>query len=217
VIEDEAISPAETLQRGVEYEGARRLPEAAECYLLAGSYSDAARVLNHLGWFYEAGLSLLLYLPPGESVVLRLPSELRRTCLDASVCFARAGARPEVVALLTSLGERTKAANLLVRAGLRQRAAALMRGDHSADSPWRPGVIGPLATRTGVLRRVQALALRSDPSYQPILQAPTAGTSGGFVRRQDVPPYVPERAPASPPPQTPPPWETEPPQVPFAA
>ncbi len=165
--------------------------EAAECYLRGGAYRDAARIMAHLGWFYEAGLTLLLPLPPSPIHVSELDPEMRQMALDASVYFARGGARPEMVALLSALGENARAASLLMRAGLRKRAAAIMRGDHLRESPWRPGMIGPLASHQGVMRRLQALALQRDPGYQVVYPMPDATPS-----RPDLP-AVPASSPPS--------------------
>lgn|GEM_PF-3187125 len=191
----EDVAAQNRRERGAAYEAEQHLPEAAECYLMGGAFSDAARVLNHLGWFYEAGLALLLYLPPGETNVLLLGDERRRLCMDASVCFARAGARPEVVALLSALGERQRAANLLSRAGLRNRAAAVMRGDHASESPWRAGVIGPLATLPGVLRRVQGVARRQNAGYRAAFVIPTGQEAEQLDQARPQPEYVPETLP----------------------
>jgi len=194
--EEFSSEAGEHVRAGERHEEAARPVEAAECYLRGGAYRDAARIMAHLGWFYEAGLTLLLPLPPGVIHVSELEPDTRQMCLDASVYFARGGARPEMVALLSALGENARAASLLMRAGLRARAAAIMRGDHLRESPWRPGMIGPLASHQGVMRRLQTLALQRDPDYQIVYPMPD-----GPQRRQ-------ERAPAEPPPPTPPPVET---------
>lgn len=164
--------PTEDRRAGFRWERAHRLPEAVECYLVGGGFADAARVLSHVGWFYEAGLSLLMYLPPGSTPVRGISPERKKLCLDAAVCFARAGARWEAVGLLAAFGEHVKAANLLIRAGLRQEAVGAMRGDHIAGSPWPEGVVGPLVTLPDLIRRIQDLARSGNPDYQPVVHAP---------------------------------------------
>lgn len=160
----------EDQQAGYRWERAHRLPEAVESYIAAGAYADAARVLNHLGWFYEAGLVLLLYLPPEEIHVSQLEGERKKVCLDASVCFARSGARVEAVGLLVSLGEHHKAANLLIRAGLRTEAVAAMRGESVEGSPWSMGYVSPLMSKSDVLARIQELAHGQNPLYESVVQ-----------------------------------------------
>ncbi len=161
-------------QAGYRWERANRLPEAVECYIVGGAYADAARVLNHLGWFYEAGLALLLYLPPDEVPVAELDSERKKVCLDASVCFARSGARVEAVGLLVSFGEHHKAANLLIRAGLRKEAVAAMRAEPIEGSPWPVGYVSPLMSQSEVLARIQELASEQNPRYEPVVHGAPA-------------------------------------------
>ncbi|MCO4769116.1 MAG: serine/threonine protein kinase [Deltaproteobacteria bacterium] len=159
----------EDQQAGFRWERAHRLPEAVECYLVGGAYADAARVLNHIGWFYEAGAALLLYLPPREIHVAMLDRERKKICLDASVCFARAGARIEAVGLLVSFGEHHKAASLLIRAGLRREAVAAMRGEPVEGSPWPQDYVSPLMSADDVLSRVQDLAVQQKSDYEAVV------------------------------------------------
>lgn len=161
-------------QAGFRWEQANRLPESVECYLAVGEYADAARVLSHLGWFYEAGATLLLYLPSDEVDVDRVDSERRKFCLDAAVCFARAGARFEAVGLLVSFGENQKASNLLIRAGLREEAVSAMRGEPVEGSPWPEARVSPLMSVEQVLRRVQSAAADQNPAYEPIVEGARA-------------------------------------------
>lgn len=165
---------------GVQWERASRLPEAVECYLAVGSYTDAARVLSHLGWFYEAGAALLLYLPPEEQHIDGIDPERRQLCLDAAVCFARAGARLEAVGILVSFGEHQKAANLLIRAGLRHEAVAAMRGEPVDGSPWPEAHVSHLMPAEDVLRRVQSAAGAENPDYEPVVPG-LASTPDPFV------------------------------------
>lgn len=164
----------EDQQAGFRWERAQRLPEAVECYLVGGAYTEAARVLSHLGWFYEAGATLLLYLPAGETHVAKVGRERKKLCLDAASCFARAGARLEAVGLLVAFGEDHKAASLLIRAGLRTEAVAAMRGEPVAGSPWPQDYVSPLMGPDDVLRRVQELAREHVKSYEPVVAGMTS-------------------------------------------
>lgn len=114
---------------------------------------------------------MLLYLPAGETHVGRLESERKKVCLDAAVCFARAGARLEAVGLLVAFGEHHKAANLLIRANMRKEAVAAMRGEPIDGSPWPEGYVSPLMSEDDMVRRVQDLAFEVDPDYEPVVQS----------------------------------------------
>jgi hypothetical protein len=173
-------------QAGFRWERAHRLPEAAECYIAGGAFTEAARVLSHLGWFYEAGAALLLYLPAREVHIGRLDRERKKLCLDAAVCFARAGARLEAVGLLVSFGEHHKAANLLIRAGMRKEAVAAMRGEPVEGSPWPEDHVSPLMSADDVLRRVQSAAQEHNPNYEPVIRGEEA-TLDPFVSQVVIP------------------------------
>jgi eukaryotic-like serine/threonine-protein kinase len=135
------------------YERDHNLPAALVEYMGAGAWHDGARILSHLGRFYEAGLVLLLHLPERATQVRYLPVDARRRALDAALCFARAGARREAVGLLGCLGERSKAANLLMRAGLKAEAIKAMRGEAVHGSPWPEGMLFPLKTQDELIER----------------------------------------------------------------
>jgi tRNA A-37 threonylcarbamoyl transferase component Bud32 len=143
------------VQRGRVLERSHQLPAALTEYMSAEDWQDAARVLSHMGRFYEAGLVLLLHLPERATQVRYLTADAQRRALDAALCFARGGARREAVGLLSNLGERSKAANLLMRAGLKSEAVQAMRGEAVHGSPWPDGILFPLKTREELYERFQ--------------------------------------------------------------
>jgi len=161
-------TPQQFLAEARAHERHHRLPAAVAGYLGAGQWQEAARLLSHLGHFYEAGLALLLYLPARPQEVRKLPAEQRRRAMDAALCFARGGARREAVGLLMNLNQTQKAANLLVRAGMRSDAVRAMRGEPFSGNPWPPGVVFPLYTTDDLLGLLQqTLMPRGSGTYDP--------------------------------------------------
>ncbi len=173
--QDSSESPAnQRLLRARQLEKGHRLLDALAEYMLVGSWSDAARILSHMGRFREAGLVLMLNLSDKPTPIRYLPADGRRRCLDAALCFARGGARREAVGLLVNLGERSKAANLLMRAGLKSDAVAAMRGEGISESPWPEGIVFPLHSREELTARFveehAAASQAANPATPPPLE-----------------------------------------------
>ena len=162
----------ERLQRARQMEKGHALINALAEYMLVGSWYDAARILSHMSRFREAGLVLLLHLPEKPTSIRYLPADGRRRCLDAALCFARGGARREAVGLLVNLGERSKAANLLMRAGLKSDAIAAMRGDSVEQSPWPEGIVFPLHSREELTARFVEERAAAHQASDPATQRP---------------------------------------------
>ena len=139
------------IQRGRQLESKHRVEDALEAYLDAGAWSEAARILSHLGMFVEAAHVMLFELPAAPVPVKVLTATQRRAALNAALCFARGGARREAVGLLMNLGEHSKAASLLASSGLRKEAIAAMRGEAFHGSPWPDGVLFRLWTLDDIL------------------------------------------------------------------
>ena len=186
------------------HERDHNLPAALLDYMSAGAWHDGARILSHMGRFYEAGLVLLLHLPERATQVRYLPVDARRRALDAALCFARGGARREAVGLLGNLGERSKAATLLMRAGLKSEAVKAMRGEPVHGSPWPEGILFPLKSqdelterfRNELAQRPQPVAALSDPAleFESVLRQatpppppPVAGEADSHVATQTSP------------------------------
>jgi len=146
---------ANWLRHGQILERQHDLEGALVAYLRGVAWDEAARLLSHLGRFADAGHAMLLHLPRQPTPADRLTARQRRAAMNAALCFARAGSRREAVGLLINLGEYSKAASLLARAGLRNEAVRAMRGEAVDGNPWPKGVLfrlrGPetLATRWG--------------------------------------------------------------------
>lgn len=188
----QASSTPRGVHRGRVYERDHNLPYALAEYMHAGAWHDAARILSHMGRFYEAGLVLLLHLPERATQVRYLPLDSRRRALDAALCFARGGARREAVGLLGNLGERSKAANLLMRAGLKADAIKAMRGELVHGSPWPEGVLFPLKTQEELTERFQ---VEVDQRPAPPVSDSQPALEFESVLRQAAPPGSPTPPP----------------------
>ena len=132
---------ANWLRHGQILERHHDLEGALVSYLRGIAWDEAARLLSHLGRFADAGHATLLHLPAQPVRVELMTARQRRAAMNAALCFARGGARREAVGLLLNLGEHSKAASLLVRAGLRADAVRAMRGKTVDGNPWPTGVL----------------------------------------------------------------------------
>jgi eukaryotic-like serine/threonine-protein kinase len=184
--------------QGTRIDGARTrerdgaLIEALDGYLEAGAWEDAARLLAHQSRYAEAGEVLLRSLPARPVAVRELAPQVRKDALNAAICFARAGARPEAVGLLVNLGEVRQAAGMLSAAGRINEAQRILRGGAVDGSPWPRGYLFRI---DGRLRRTGLAALmRVDhgPGAMPQASPPRGTQSLEFESKPgQLPPAAP--------------------------
>ncbi len=142
--------------KALEQEG--KLEAALEVYKREGASKDAARVLMSLQRFEEAGHLLMRDLGLTTQRVDRLQTmgaAARKQALSAAICFGRAGKREWAVDLFLALGENTRAADILERAGETESARRIREGHASgisgaaalaaANSTGRPTAVNPLS------------------------------------------------------------------------
>ncbi len=105
----------------------------------AGAWVEASRLLAAEHHYDDAADCLLKLLPDEETLLRELDSDQRRAAAQAAMLYARAGRAQLAAAILINLNERRRAAEALQRAGLRQDAILVMRGEPLPSSPWSPG------------------------------------------------------------------------------
>ncbi len=106
-----------------------------------GRYREAGDLLVGLRRFEEAGDHYLCELPDEPTPVSQLDPVAQRATLNAAVCYERCGHVDRAAALFAALGKRTRASDLLKRAGRREDAALVQRGLGFPGAPWPPGKV----------------------------------------------------------------------------
>ena len=116
------------LERARALEKAGKLAAAVLAYRDAGAVDDAARVLGALRKPADAAQLLMASVGVQPAQVGQLEPALKKRALMAAIFFGRAGNNESAVQLFLALGERSRAVDLLQRAGDQVGAAKLASG-----------------------------------------------------------------------------------------
>ncbi len=138
---DDLLASGDFARAGRRFERENRWDEAIDAYLRGNRFDEAARLLEGLGRFRDAGWALMGSLPSRPTRVFSLRPDQKRDAVRAAMNFARAGARDLAIGLLINVGEGARAAALLRMAGRMEEAVLAMQGNSLPDSPWPAGVL----------------------------------------------------------------------------
>ncbi len=123
--------------RGMEKSG--QLKSAYQAYLKAGSVQDAARLLATAGKPGDAGRLILSGLQVQPDEVARLDPGRRKLAYLAATYLAKSDKKDIAVELFSALGERSRAADILERAGDFIGAQRMRDGQSTMGKTAHPG------------------------------------------------------------------------------
>lgn len=123
---DQAKQNALHAARALEQRG--QMESAIRAYESADAFDDAARLLMGLRRFKDAGQLLVDSLNVAPRDVGTLDAVGKNRALRAAICFSRGDELNVAVELLVALGERSRAADLLAKAGDQVGAARVLQG-----------------------------------------------------------------------------------------
>lgn len=169
---EDLLAAGEFARAGRRFERENRWEEAIDAYAQAVRFDEAARLLETLGRFDDAGWMLLRSLPKEPTRTMELSQGAKRAAVRAAMNFARAGGRDLACGLLINVGEGSRAAGLLRMAGRRADAVRAMQGQTLEHSPWPDGILFALDRATAMSAAAPPPA-GPDPKVAPL--APAAG------------------------------------------
>jgi hypothetical protein len=158
---DDLLAAGEFARAGRRFERENRWEEAINAYAQAVRFDEAARLLETLGRFDDAGWMLLRSLPKEPTRTMELSQRAKRAAVRAAMNFARAGGRDLACGLLINVGEGSRAAGLLRMAGRRADAVRAMQGQTLEHSPWPDGILF-------ALDRATAMSAAAPPPAGPV-------------------------------------------------